>query len=253
MPVLLLLSCFSCQKVIHVNVQTSASQYIITGNVTNQTGPYVVNITQSISYDQDNNFPAVSGALVVIQDKDAGISDTLKELTPGNYNTSLIIGQPGHTYQLYVNINNQVFTASSQMPQPVYMDSLYQQTPQFGKGFSIVPVYTDPANVKNYYHFAEFVNNVQSKDIYIRNDNLTDGETLSVPLSMRDDTAMHIGDNIMVQLQTVDSAVFQYYQTLQQTIRQNSATPANPVTNIVGGKLGYFSAHALTAKTIQLH
>ena len=250
---LLLITFTSCRKVINVKLNSASSQYVIIGNVTNMAGPYSVSITKTIDFQLDNNFPAVSGAVVIITDATIGNSDTLQESAPGIYNTSILTGQEGHTYNLYIKVENEIFTASSTMPAMVPLDSLYQEPATFGDGVSIVPVYRDPAGVKNYYHTVQFINNKQSKEIFLRSDILTDGQVVSRPLDLGTDTAMHTGDNVRIELQAVDSAIYQYYRNLVATINQNSAAPANPQTNITGAKLGYFSAHAISASTITLH
>jgi hypothetical protein len=51
-------------------------------------------------------------------------------------------------------------------------------------------------------------------------------------------------------MESVDSGVYTYLRTLQQTINQNSATPANPLSNITGGALGYFSAYSYSSQTV---
>jgi hypothetical protein len=166
--ILFLLTLASCQKVIKVDLNSSSPQYVIEGNITDDRPPYIVHISKSVNFDQDNTFPPVSGAIVVITDKSMNRSDTLQEKTdsPGYYQTHTgmngLNGTWGHTYLLYVNIANKIFTASSTIPAPVNMDSLYTQNSMFGSGFQIVPVYHDPAGIVNYYSFIKYINGVQS-------------------------------------------------------------------------------------------
>lgn len=243
----------SCEKVINVKLNSSASQYVVIGNVDNGSGPYSVSITKSVDFQQSNTFPGVSGATVVITDQTAGISDTLTEDMAGHYITHSLTGIEGHTYHLYINVNGELFTSTSTMPARVRLDSLYQQPAEFGDGVSIVPVYTDPAGVRNFYHFIEYIDGKQTKELYYRSDRVGDGQTLRVPLNLGADTAMHTGSTVTVDLQSIDSAMYQYYRTLDETIAQSAASPANPVTNITGVKLGYFSAHAVDTKSIVIY
>ncbi len=51
----------------------------------------------------------------------------------------------------------------------------------------------------------------------------------------------------------IDAAVYKYWYSFLTggaSGDSNSASPANPVTNIKGGALGYFSAHTLQTKTV---
>ncbi len=240
----------SCQKVINVNLNAADPKYVIEGNVTNLAGPYIIKITKTVNFDQLNDFPAVSGAVVSITDITANVADTLLELTPGYYTTSFIIGLPGHTYQLRITTNGKLFTASSTMPLPVTLDSLYMSKSAFGKPRPAI-IYTDPISKGNYYYFAEYKNHVQTDNIYIRSDELINGETINQTLNRGGgESNLNTGDSLSIGLQCIDSAIYQYYYSLQQTKNQNAATPANPQTNITGGALGYFSAHTVSTRTV---
>ena len=237
----------SCKKVIKINLNSSAPRYVVEANVTNLPGPYLVTITKSVNFDQDNIFPAVSGANVVITDNTAGSVDTLKETSPGNYNTSVTTGIPGHTYQLHISTNGIVFTATSTMPPLVTLDSLYAQLSSFrGNRYQLVPVYTDPVSTGNCYHFSEVKNDTLTNNVSVRNDNLVNGQVIKQPIG----GGLQSGDHVTLTLECIDAAVYHYYSTLQQTNNQNSATPANPISNIMGGALGYFSAHTSSTRSI---
>ncbi len=243
----------SCQKVITLNLQNVASKYVIEANVTDQPGPYTVTITKSVSFTQDNIYPTVSGAIVVIKDVTANATDTLKETTPGNYVTQTLVGVPMHQYSLYVNAANNIFTASNIMPQHVTMDTLYAQLSGFrGNNYEVVPVYSDPTPFGNYYHFVEVKNDTVMPSIYIRNDELINGRLINTPLGGGGNGGSRIapGDIVNIYLECIDSAIYQYYYGLQQSENQNSSSPANPISNISGGCLGYFSAHTSSYGTI---
>ncbi len=244
------LSC--CRKVVNVNLNNAAPLYVIEANVTDQSGPYTVTITKSVNFTQDNVYPTVSGAIVVITDNTANIADTLKETTPGSYNTSMLTGVPGHKYSLYVNANSNIFTGSCTMPQAITLDSLYTQLSSFrGNSHRVVPVYTDPVVRGNYYHFVEIKNDSMMSGIYIRNDDLVNGQTISEPLGGGGGGSQIIpGDVVAIYMECIDSAMYQYYYGLQQSTNQNSASPANPESNITGGCLGYFSAHTSSSKSL---
>jgi hypothetical protein len=67
------------------------------------------------------------------------------------------------------------------------------------------------------------------------------------------DNSIKIGDLVQIDMQCIDSAIYKYWYSLNRSATgggQNSATPANPVTNMTGGALGYFSAHTLESRTL---
>ncbi|HXS36502.1 MAG TPA: hypothetical protein VN721_07360, partial [Flavipsychrobacter sp.] len=143
-----------------------------------------------------------------------------------------------------------VFTAVSTMPAQVSLDSLYIEPSSRKSGSPLlVPVYTDPIEKGNNYHFAEFVNDTETNDVYVRNDDLINGQVVKRPLNAPS-KKLNPGDIAVVYLECIDSAIYQYYFTLQQSTNQNSASPANPTSNITGGCLGYFSAHTSSMKSI---
>ena len=243
----------SCQKVIHINLNNSDPRYVIEGNISDKPGPYLVKISKTVNFEETNTFPAVSGAVVMITDNTAGVTDTLHEYSAGSYATSILTGLPGHTYRLYVKVSGQEFTALSTIPQPVTLDSLYSSKSPISGDIRVVPVYFDPVSTGNYYHFAEYKNNEETDNIYIRNDLFLNGQLVQTNLNRGGgDIKLDIGDSLKIDMQCIDSSVYQYYYSLQQTKNQNAATPANPVTNIKGGALGYFSAHTSSSKSILL-
>ena len=247
--IVLLLTVFgACKKVITVNLNSSSPRYVVEGNITDQAPPYQLTITRSVNFDEDNVFPTVSGAVVVITDVTANQADTLKETTPGNYKTNILTGTPGHTYKLYVNANNNIFTASSTMPTLVTLDSLYTQPSPFGGNHpQLVPLYFDPVMKGNYYHFTEIKNDTVTDAVYIRSDRLINGQVVKTTLG---GDGLDHGDNITLTLECIDSSAYQYFYSLLQTKDQNSATPANPISNMTGGCMGYFSAHTASSKSI---
>jgi Domain of unknown function (DUF4249) len=247
--------CSSCQKVINIDLNSSSPQYVIEGNIYDHASPYTVKISRSVNYDQDNMFPAVSGAIVVVRDTTAAITDTLTETAPGTYqtNNASLVGTSGHTYSLFVQASGNIFTAVSTMPVRIPMDSMYDTHSLFGRNYSIVPVYKEPITKGNYFHFIEYINDTENKAIYVRNDNLiAGGQTVQLPLQGggANGKAVQLGDNVLLYMECIDSAMYQYYFTLTQTTNQNSATPSNPQSNIKGGALGYFSAQTSQSRSI---
>ena len=126
-----LVSFCSCQKVIDLKLHDADIKYVVEGLITNEPGMCKVSLTQSKPFYETNEFPGVSGAIVTIKDNDVEFS--LPETQPGLYETNLINGSPGHTYQLSVTINGHVFTASSKMALPVLLDTIYISDGPFGQ------------------------------------------------------------------------------------------------------------------------
>ena len=250
----------SCQKVINIDLNSAAPQLVVEGNISDQPGPYTVKLSQTVNFSDDNVFPAASGAQVIVSDN-AGNSETLSEITPGNYTTSVLQGTAGRTYNMSITFKGKNYTATSTMPFAVKIDTITVDTSShggFGGGFGktksikISAQFKDTAGIANYYRLVETVNGIQKNNIYIVSDYLQDGAVISRNVSTRD-TTIHSGDAVTVSLQSIDKNVYEYFRTLNLLIGPagaQSASPANPTSNINNGALGYFSAYAVRSKSI---
>lgn len=246
---------YSCKKIVVLNLNNASPQIVIQGEVTDSAGPYTVYINKSVGFYADNTFPALSGAVVKIQDN-LGVSDSLTETAPGIYATHLLQGFPGHTYTLSVFAQNTNYMSSSTMPLRVPLDSVsFKTTGGFGqKNISAVVNFQDPAGIKNYYQFVEFINGVQfNKEIFVFDDRLSDGRYISNTLRT-DSSYLNAGDVLQVNMYCIDEQVYNYFFQLAQSSGvgafNSSASPANPSSNISNGALGYFSAHTTQSKTV---
>lgn len=242
----------SCTKVIHVDLNSAAPKLVVEATINDKPGPYYVVLSRTVNFDQPNQFPAATGATVVITDATAGVTDTLTETSPGRYQTHTINGITGHTYQMTIYADNTTYTSSSTIPAVVPLDSMYSEnfTAFGGVSKSIIPVYTDPAGVENFYRFIEVVNGKRLLNNYVRNDDRTDGLKNTRPL-FNDDDDIKTGDTLVLEMQCIDKSVYTYFNSLDESSTgSGQSTPANPVNNITGGALGYFSAYNTQSKTI---
>lgn len=244
----------ACQKVIDVKVNTSPSQMVIEGNITNLRELQVIKLSRSVAYTQTNTYPAVTGAKVVVTDN-LGTTWTFTETTPGTYTFGPVRGQVNRTYTLSVNTDNATYTAASTMPATVKVDSLSLASITFGgKTRRHVAVhYNDPRGIANQYRYVLFVNGRQTKSIFVADDRLTDGNVIKDELfpvgaddSDEDEQDLKSGDEAVVVAQDIDRNVFNYFYAIRQQKRGGpggGVTPGNPPSNISNNALGYFSAH----------
>jgi ribosomal protein S1 len=119
-------------------------------------------------------------------------------------------------------------------------------------------LYKDPVGRGNAYRYIQYVNEVKEKTIFVRDDDLTDGRTIERVLFFfyddedEDKKKLKKGDVVKVEMLGIDYPIYKYWYSLAQssTGENQSATPGNPVTNMKGGALGYFSAHTIQSKTV---
>lgn len=240
----------SCKKIIEVDTNNAATQIVIEGKITDKLADQHILITKTVGYSDQNIFPKVSGAIVVVTD-DKGGSFTFNETTAGVY-TNRMRGVSGTTYSLNVKSEGKTYTASSKMPNNVKLDSIGVTTNSFfGNERKIAAAYlVDPVSETNYYHFNLYVNDLFSKRIYVSNDRLTNGNKLRTQLYYEenddDDKGLKKGDKISIEMECIDSNIFDYWYALSQQSGRGpnqGTTPANPTSNISNNALGYFSAH----------
>jgi hypothetical protein len=249
----------SCKKVIDVNLSDAPVQIVIDGEVNNQPGPYTVRISKSVNYTADNNFPAVTGATVVISSD--GITDTLNEFIPGTYTTHLIQGMSGSNYALSVLAEGQTFTASSTMPDAVSLDSIgFTTTARNDNNLNAIIYFQDPPGIPNYYRFIEYNNGkpmTNGRGNYVFDDRLSDGRYVGETL-FNDSSNFKIGDTVSINMKCVAQDVYNYWYQFGQISGNgrggfSAPTPANPVSNITGGALGYFSANTSQTKSVVIN
>ena len=244
----------SCTKVIEVNLNDSSPKYVIQADLFADSNYASVSISQSKNFSENNSFTVIQNAIVTIQD-DLGKIDTLSLSNNGLYESVAVSGKQNRTYTLTVRIGNSIFSAVSTIPVPVQLNSVkVDSLSGFGgrnNRITLTPKFNDPLGTRNNYRFVIRKNNELQEYILVQNDLLNDGIENSRPLNVRD-LKFNTNDTLMVEMQCIDDGVYDYFQSLSQLTGngQGSATPVNPLTNIKGGALGYFSAHTSQVVTI---
>ena len=238
----------ACKKVININLNSAPPQIVIEGEVTNVRGPYEVHITKTVNFAASNTYPPVTNADVYITDSTNGITDHLVQADSGVYLAYKTVGVSGHTFVLNATVDGQQYTASSTMPQAVFLDSVtFALNFDFSNKQEINAVvnFQDPVGLGNYYQWTETVNGRLIPNIFVFEDRLSDGRYIRQPL-FNDSAYLQINDTLVVTHNCVDKNIYNYFFTLASVTGNNNfqtATPANPNTNISNGALGYFSAH----------
>lgn len=249
-----------CQKVIDIDLNDAAPRIVIEGVINDRRGPYAVSITKSGSYFNEPVLPSVSGAKVVINDN-TGIIDTLREMAPGIYVTSKIRGIPGRTYTLKVTSENVEYAGSSTMNSRVNIDSLklvksdiehfdFGNNNQNDLNMEIHCYFQDPPE-KNFYRVRVFKNDsINTQNYRLFDDQYTNGSATELRVARAEK-----GADYRVELMSIDKPTYNYYRTLEDLLYTNpffGSTPANPISNLSNGALGYFGAYALSVKTITI-
>jgi hypothetical protein len=244
----------SCQKVINLDLGSSVPQLVIQGNVYDQVGPYIVTLSKTVNFDAPNIYPPVTNATVTISDN-AGNSEVLSQTIDGTYVTSALQGVIGRTYTLNVSVDGKTYTASSTMPEAVSIDSIYFIKAPFGKITLVGLDILNLPNKDNYYRVINFVNDKQSTGFSVFNENTSNAVIINYSFlpstnpTVGNPQKLAKGDKIDVWLECIDKGVFEYFRSANREGGQN-ASPANPVSNISNGALGYFNACSIRKNSI---
>ncbi|UCG27538.1 MAG: DUF4249 domain-containing protein [Bacteroidales bacterium] len=243
-----------CEEIIKIDLEGTDARLVIEGKITDGPGPHTVRISRSTDYFDPEEYPMVSGALVVISD-DTGLRDTLQEVAAGIYQTTFLTGETGRNYTLETIVEGEQYIGTATMQDRIEIDSIeleyYPATPYYEEGYWLHCHFTDPAGEGNYYRTKVFKNGTTDKNLYIIDDKFIDGNP--VDLFVWGDFYIP-NDTAWFELWTMDEYVYDYFYTLANLLYSGGdgsyATPANPNTNLSDGALGYFGAFTIARDTI---
>jgi len=254
----------ACEEIINIDLNTASPHLTVTAIVTDQPGPYYVNLSKTESYFNSNDsFPVVRNAAVTISD-DAGNSEILQESVPGTYKTSTLRGVSGRTYHLKIVAEGLTYEAFSYLPYPVKLDSVVSQkitatglrNKEGTNKYYVKCFFDDPAGSVDFYRIESVVINTDTLASYyqIYSDEVTDGQKIVYPVQR---PTFNLGDTAEVELYHINSDNYDYYKTANNILRNKkgpmasaSAPQANPLTNISGGAVGYFGTFAVSRKEV---
>lgn len=250
----------SCTKIIELDLNTSDPQIVVDAHLSDDpTDKATVRLSKTVNFSATNTFPPLSSAVVFIKNRTTGEVDTLKETSAGLYRGSKLVGKVGHTYDLTIQTGGKTITASSTIPRKVSLDSISALKQSFfgNSNISLIPRYVDPKGIGDNYRFIMSVNGKVLKDIFTFNDELSDGGLNGRPLfgGGGEDEAIKVGDTVTLEMQGIDAPNYLYFTSMAEGSggpNSDSATPTNPVTNLNGAILGYFSAYSTQKKTVTI-
>lgn len=246
----------SCQKVIDIKTDKAAAKYVIEGNLSDFANDCQVRITKLVNFSESNVPPVVTNAVVTIEE-DGSRKTELLQTSPGVYESQVLRARAGSTYRLLVQIGTETFTSTVQVPEKVPFDSLYvADFYGFGRTRKLAYVtFQDPPGVKNYYRFIQYKSSIKNSNLFILNDEFSDGRkinTFLIYFDTSDNQRIDAGDIITVEMQCIAPSVYTFFSSLSQnsTGGNESVAPDNPVSNTTGGAIGYFNAFIKQQKTV---
>jgi hypothetical protein len=240
----------SCESIIEPDLRDATPQLVIEGIITNEDTTHVVLLSMSTSFTAESQFIGVDGATIELTDETDNSTQILTMEKTGVYTTTKFAGISGHSYFLRVNVNNDEYTARSIMPNHVPVADITQNVLTIGNQSAIYLQTTvnDPADEENYYKSKVYYNSTPKKSLNIGSDDRKNGLPISRVYFVDENLAST--DTVDIYFSNIDKNVYTYFDSLKETLDANSVAPANPISNINGGCLGYFSAQTIERRRI---
>lgn len=246
----------SCEKVIEVDLSGAKKAIVIEATITNERIPFQVLVSTTSPYFGAGTANPVSGAKVSVRIEN-GKPRYYSETDPGVYILDKTWATPGYNYIIEVEYNGITYSANSFLNEPVPIAQLgfayFNGLGFFDNGYQVSCNIVDPVDAENYYRLKYYVNGKQinnNGEISLYSDKLFNGR--EVGLGQRT-LVFQETDTLTLELQSIDKAAYDYFSTLENittTDWQQSAAPANPISNFNNGALGYFSAYSVSRKTV---
>ena len=253
---LILFALWACEKVIEFDLKDSEEALVIEATMSNDKLPFTVRVSKTTPYFGNQKSNPVSGAIVSGR-SEKGKVKYFDETSPGVYTLDNIVALPGYWYIIDVEYEGIAYSARSYLHETVQIAevgfSYFNGYGIFDSGYKVNTYIRDPVNADNYYRLKYFVNGqpaTNSRGITLYSDQLFNGKATG--LTQRS-IVFQETDILTIELQSIDKAAYDYFSTLENiswSDIEQSATPANPISNFNNGALGYFSAYSYDRKTL---
>ncbi|MEM8526399.1 MAG: DUF4249 domain-containing protein [Bacteroidota bacterium] len=258
--ILLFLSLTACEKVIDIDLNESNPQVVIEANLQAGEHEFVVQITETASYF-DNQLPkTIENASIRLLAED-GTAVEIPHQNSGLY-AEVINAIPNQTYTLEVEIGAQLYQASSFLPERVKLIDLETEFQEargpIDEGYLVYSRFEDDGNVENYYRLLHKVDGVLrngGEDLQVVDDNFFNGGMARLPLFQK---IFNEGETVTLILQHIEVNSFEYFNSLGDIIasgmgpNSGTAAPGNPNTNWSNDALGYFGAFASDTLSVEI-
>ena len=217
----------SCEDVIEVDVPTAAPRLVIDASINwfkNTSGnQQLISLSLSAPYF-DTEIPPANGAQVTITDTQNNTFNFIEQDNSGIYINNNFIPEINGEYNLIINYQNEVYTATETLKSVTSVDFIEQKN---NGGFSndeieIKAYYTDPVNEDNFY-FYRFINTTRSdtsSEVY--DDEFTNGNQIFAFYSDEDLTT---GDEVTIRNFGISEQFYEFMFILKQQTGDSGGGP----------------------------
>lgn len=240
---LVILLC-ACERELPIDVPQTVGRVVVEGNVSVNDHVAVVRLTRSVGL-LDTQIPVIADASIAVVHVGSGRRYPLHYDTQGWYRSiDQLVGVAGDRFVLEGEVLGRAIRSECAAPAAVAIDSMRIERrtsimgPVSDSAYTAYVSFTDPVGV-DYYHARVWVNGKPRTQITVVADTFFEGKSYTLGCNV----TLYPGDLVTVELQHISEVVYRYYFELKRAQSAMSEAPANPLSNVEGGVLGYFSAY----------
>lgn len=281
--IVVFIACFisltGCEEDINLTIVGSDRKIVIEGSIENGKPAQVI-VTRNSPLSQTVDFSKILVIDAQVFVSDGTITEPLflsidsAASIPFVYEGSAIIGVPGKTYYLTVIADGKTFTATTTIPAPVALDSVWwkPQPPEDTLGYAWAHL-SEPPGLGNAYRWYakrptkdrrflapfgasfddKFVDGKSFDFAYYRGSDPTIDPKVLEEEPQEEQGYFKNTDTICIKFCTVDYNTNKFYTTFETALQSNGnpfASPATILSNIKGGALGVWAGFGATYDTI---
>lgn len=245
----------ACEHEISFDYPSAEPQLVFDGQISNEGVTIKISRTRQMNDSTKNH--AVDNAQVWIS-SDGGDNELLvyDEQQHCYVSATGLVGEPGRQYTMRATVDGHDYEATSTMMQPAPIDTVFFRWMEvmneriYFLSLRVIDAYPDERN----YYWYRLMRGTEVFRWYCRSDRgskpgFFEYDLLcSLEKDLDKDTddngerPLHNDDILQLEMMTVDRTTYEFFQSLKTNVR----TAANPISNIRGGALGFFSAVNIT-------
>lgn len=273
------LSIAGCERIVDLQIPKAPRRLVVEARLERALDftptAQVIRLSTTADYFSGEQPPAATGASVRVTDDLNRVTTFTETSVPGTYQApaSFTVGRT-RKYTLAINFEGQQYTATDSTRQVPRIASLFFDLPNGGRyagtdGLRATISYTDTPNVRNFYLWEQYVNDVRQTgpDTTVRmrligNDALNDGlridgfqpyEGINIPM----------GATVLLRQIAISEQMYRYYFALNDQLGSDGSPFAVPPSSVRGNvqnntnsalpALGYFSVCEVSERRASLN
>ena len=217
----------SCEDVIDLNLKNIDPKLVIDASLNWQKGTVGNSQTLKLSLTSpffDTTVTPANGAIVNVTDANNNIFIFTEDGNTGIYKNESFIPEINGVYNLNINYNNEIYTATETLKPVVPIEAIEQKNDGgfSGDEIELKAFYTDPKGVDNFYLFEFDIVKFTSTFLEVYEDKFIDGNRIFAFYSNAD---LEPADEIIITTHGISERTYQFYNILLQQTDENSGGP----------------------------